>query len=320
MKALVYSSRKNEREILSKANDGKHELSWQTAALSKDTVQLAAGQDAVVVFTNDDVSASVMNQLATLGVKYVITRSAGTDHIDFEAAARNGIRVSNIPAYSPNAIAEHAIALTLALSRHLIRANRNCMQYDFSLDHLTGFNLNGKQVGIVGMGHIGLITARIFQGFGCNVSGYDVNPDVSAPGIPQVPLNDLLQSCDIISLHVPLNRQTEHMINSETLSLMKKGAMLINTSRGGLVNTIDVLQALDAGRLGYYGTDVYEFERGIFFEDRESDTVRDALLTRLIAHPKVLLTPHQAFLTVEAISDITTQVIRLLDDYAVSVS
>lgn len=315
MKAIVYSARKNEKDILMKACAGKHELTWQTAPLSTKTIRYAADQQAVIVFTNDEVSCSVIAKLAELGIKYILTRSVGTDHIDFDAAARHQIQVKNIPDYSPYAVAEHVVALSLALSRHLIEASSNCKAYDFSLSHLTGFNLHGKTVGIIGMGHIGKETGKILHGFGCKVLGYDNDPAVVCPQIERVSFNSLLKQSDIVSLHVPLNDETFHMIKSETISQMKDGVMLINTARGALIDTMDVLSALDSGKIGYYGADVYEFENGLFFEDHEADQVRDALLSSLMDHSNVLITPHQAFLTIEALADIADQTIQRLDEW-----
>lgn len=315
MKAIVYSAGKTEKDILIKANAGKHELTWHTAPLSDETTRNAAGHQTVIVFVNDEVSCSVIAKLAALGIKYILTRSAGTDHIDYQAASRHQIRVKSVPDYSPYAVAEHAVALSLALSRHLIEASRNCRAYDFSLSRLTGFNLHGKTVGIVGLGNIGKVTGKIFHGFGCKIIGYDINPDARVREIKGVELADLLTQSDIISLHVPLNDETLHMINSETISGMKDGVMLINTARGGLVSTTDVLTAMDSGKIGYYGADVYEFEKGLFFEDHETDQVRDPLLNRLMDHPNVLITPHQAFLTVEALADIAAHTIESLDEW-----
>ncbi|WP_285057614.1 2-hydroxyacid dehydrogenase [Pedobacter ginsengisoli] len=314
MKAIVYSARRNEKDILMKANAGKHELTWHTAPLSDETTRNAAGHQAVIVFVNDEVSCSVIAKLAAVGIKYILTRSAGTDHIDYQAASRHQIEVKNVSEYSPYAVAEHAVALSLALSRHLIEASRNCKVYDFSLNRLTGFNLHGKTVGIIGLGNIGKVAGKIFHGFGCKVIGYDTDPAAGDPEIKGVDLAELLKKSDIISLHAPLNDATFHMINSESINGMKDGVMLINTARGALVSTADILTGLDSGKIGYYGADVYEFEKGLFFEDHETDQVRDDLLTRLMDHPNVLITPHQAFLTIEALVDIAAKTIQRLDE------
>lgn len=315
MKAIVYSARKDEKDILMKANAGKHQLTWQSSPLNLESVRYAAGHHAVIVFVNDEVSCAVIAKLAEHGVKYVLTRSAGTDHIDFQAASRHQIEVKNVSNYSPYAVAEHTLALSLALSRHLIEANRKCRVYDFSLSQLTGFTLHGKTVGIIGLGRIGKITGKIFYGFGCKVIGYDSDSTVLCKEIERVNYNKLLEQCDIISLNVPLNDTTFHMINRESINDMKDGVMLINTARGALVRTTDLLDAMDSGKIGYYGADVYEFEKRLFFEDHETDQVRDALLSRLMDHPNVLVTPHQAFLTVEALVDIARYTIQGLDEW-----
>ncbi|RYE38004.1 MAG: 2-hydroxyacid dehydrogenase, partial [Sphingobacteriales bacterium] len=259
------------------------------------------------------VSCSVIANLAALGVKFIITRSAGTDHIDFNAASKHLIQVKSLPNYSPYAVAEHTLTLALALNRHLIEAANNAKEYNFSLDKLTGFNLHGKTVGIIGLGHIGIVTGRIFHGFGCRVVAYDIDSSVQDTQIGRVELDELLRISDIISLHIPLNEKTRHMINAERIDQMKTGVMLINTSRGAIVNTPDILTALDAGKIGYYGADVYEFEKRLFFEDHEADDVRDAMLSKLMVHRNVIITPHQAFLTIEALTDIARQTIRELD-------
>ncbi len=315
MKAIVYSAKKTEKDTLIDACAGKHELSWQSLRLSLETAHFAAGNQAVVVFTSDDVSSPVVEKLAELGVKYILTRSAGTDHIDFNSAQKHQILVKNIPNYSPFAVAEHTVALVLALNRHLITAVENCKINDFRVDNLTGFNLHGRTVGLIGLGHIGQTVATIFKGFGCRVIGYDINPQLIDFELDTVDLPDLLGQSDIISLHVPLSPNTHYMIDTSSIALMKDEVMLVNTSRGGLVNTTAVLNALDEGKIAFYGADVYEFERGIFFENHEKDQVRDELLTRLITHPKVLLTPHQAFLTVEALRDIAKYTIEGLDEW-----
>jgi len=315
MKAIVFSTRKNERDVILKAIAGKHEITWQSAPLSLDTVHLAAGYQVVIVFANDEVSCSVISKLSDLGIKYVLTRSAGTDHIDFQSAATHKMVITNIPNSSPYAVAEHAVALSLALSRHLLLAVQNSRAYDFSLGQLTGFNIHGKTVGIIGLGRIGSVTGKLFHGFGCKVIGYDTNPNARSPEIENVELSELMKLSDIISLHVPLTPSTFHLITSESIASMKNGVMLINTARGALVKTTDILDALDTGKIGYFGADVYEFEKGLFFEDHETDQVRDALLNRLMDHPNVIVTPHQAFLTVEALSDVAAQIAKVLDQW-----
>jgi len=312
MKVVAYSIQAFEKEFLIKANQKKHDITLISNRLTEETVGFAAGKDAVVVFTNDDVSKTIIEKLAAFGVKFIATRSVGTDHIDKLAAANNGIKVANVPMYSPEAIAEHTIALTLALSRHLAVANRHSRHFNFRLDELVGFNLFGKTVGIIGLGHIGLVTAKLFSAFGCRVLGYDIEP-VTDIAINLVTLDELLMQSDIVSLHAPLTDETRHIINDATIALMKDGVMLINTSRGGLIDTVHVADALFAGKIGYLGLDVYENEKGLFFEDHEHDEHKDALLTKLLSHPNVLVTPHQGFLTREALQEIAAKTISNLD-------
>jgi len=312
MKVVAYSIKAFEKEFLIKANQKKHDITLISNRLTEDTVGFAAGKDAVVVFTNDDVSKAIVEKLAAFGVKFIATRSVGTDHIDKQTAASHGLKVANVPMYSPEAIAEQTIALTLALSRHLAVANRHSHEFNFRLDELVGFNLHGKTVGIIGLGHIGLITAKLFKAFGCRVLGYDIEPVIDT-AIELTTLDELLMQSDILSLHAPLTDETRHLINDATIALMKDGVMLINTSRGDLIDTRHVSDALFAGKIGYLGLDVYEHEKGLFFEDHEHDEHKDALLTKLMSHPNVLVTPHQAFLTREALHEIAARTIHNLD-------
>lgn len=315
MKAIFYSTKEIEKSLLVKANKKKHEITFVADALKADTACKAAGNDAVVVFTNDEVMAPVVHKLAALGIKYIVTRSVGTDHIDKAAAEQNGIKVSNIPTYSPQAIAEHAVALAMALSRHLVLANHRCHQYNFSLNGLTGFNFYGKTVGLMGLGHIGTATAAIFNGLGCKVLGYDVKPQ-NVDNVKMVSLETLYKASDIISLHAPLTAETKHIINAAAIRKMKNGVMIINTARGGLIKTSDALAGLKRKKIGYLGLDVYEFEKGLFFEDHEVDQVRDPLLSELMSHQNVLISPHQAFLTQEALQEIAAQTIKILNRWA----
>jgi len=313
MKVVAYSIKSFEKEFLIRANQKKHDITLISNPLSLETAAYAEGKDAVIVFTNDDVSGSVINKLADLGVKFIATRSVGTDHIDKNAAEKKGIKLANIPSYSPHAIAEHTVALALALNRRLVIADQHSHNFDFRLDDLIGFNFYKKTVGIIGLGHTGIAAAAIFNGFGCRVLGYDIAFPEKLKKVEQVDFDTLLSESDIIDIHAPLTDQTRHMISASTISLMKKGVMLINTSRGALIKTLDVLNALETGKIGYLGLDVYEFEKDLFFEDHEDDQQQDALLKRLMDHPNVLITPHQAFLTKEALQEIANQIIANLD-------
>ncbi|HTI58739.1 2-hydroxyacid dehydrogenase [Mucilaginibacter sp.] len=313
MKVVAYSIKPFEKEFLARANQKKHDITLISNPLGPETASFAAGKDAVIVFTNDDVSAGVIDKLADFGIKYITTRSSGTDHIDKNAAEKRSIKLANVPAYSPEAIAEQAVALALALNRRLVKANEQSHNFDFRLDNLIGFNFHGKTVGIIGLGKTGLAAAAIFNGFGCQVLGHDILPPENVENIKLTDLNKLFSESDIISIHVPLTDQTRHLINKDSIALMKDGVMIINTSRGGLVQTTDVLTALDNGKIGYLGLDVYEFEKGLFFADHEDDKQKDALLKKLMAHSNVLITPHQGFLTREALQEIANQTIINLD-------
>jgi D-lactate dehydrogenase len=313
MKAVAYSIRSFEKEFLAKANQKKHDITLISNPLNSDTTNYAEGKDAVIVFTNDEVSAEVIDRLAGLGIKYIITRSTGTDHINKEAAEKHGIKVSNVPSYSPQAIAEHSVALAFALNRRLIKADKNSHRFDFRNEELIGFNFSGKTVGLIGLGHTGLAAAKIYNGLGCHVIGHDPYFEGGAYDVETVSLEVLLGSSDIISLHLPLTTANKYLICEETLNRMKDGVMLINTSRGGLVNTVDVLVALKKGKIGYLGLDVYEHEHGLFFEDHTNDTYKDTLLQMLMAYNNVLITPHQAYLTKEALQEIADQTIDNLD-------
>jgi D-lactate dehydrogenase len=313
MKAVAYSIRSFEREYLAKANNKKHDITLISNPLGMDTALYATGKEAVIVFTNDNVSAPVIVQLAALGVKYIITRSTGTDHIDQRAAEEHGIQIANVRSYSPQAIAEHAIALALSLNRHLIISNLNSHKFDFRNEGLVGFNFSGKTVGLIGLGSTGTAVAKIFNGLGCHVIASDPFFPKEAQQINEVSLEELLCRSDVISLHLPLTKYTKYLINKVTIDQMKPGVMLINTSRGALINTADLIAGLDSGKIGYLGIDVYEHEQGLFFEDHEYDTIKDALLEKLLQYVNVIITPHQAYLTKEALEEIADQTIENLN-------
>jgi len=315
MRAVAYSVRSFEEISLRKANKDKHDITYISEALGPETVIDAQGMEAVIVFTNDDVSAPVIEKLAGMGVKYITTRSVGTDHFDKRAAEKHHILLSNVPAYSPQAIAEHALALAFALNRQLITSDHQSHRFDFRNDELIGFNFSGKTVGLIGLGNTGLAVARIFNGLGCHVIGYDLYFPEEAAHVTAVNLETLLATADIISLHLPLTPTTKYLINRESIGQMKKGVMLINTSRGALINTVDVLEGVESGQIGYLGLDVYEHEKGLFFEDHRQDAVKDDLLLRLMAQKNVLVTPHQAYLTHEALQEIADQTIKNLDSF-----
>ncbi|TCZ72279.1 2-hydroxyacid dehydrogenase [Flaviaesturariibacter aridisoli] len=296
MTVAIFSTHAFEKETLRKALAPAHELRLLAPALTADTAALAAGSEAVCLFVNDDASAPVLKQLAALGVRYLVLRSAGFNNVDLEIAKACGLRVARVPAYSPYAVAEHTVALLLGLNRKLVKAHNRIREGNFSLDGLIGFDLHGKTAGIVGTGKIGQLVAQILRGFGCHVLAFDPAPDTgwaTAHGVRYVPLEELFASSDIISLHAPLTPQTHYLVRAETLALMKRGVMLINTSRGALMHTRDAIAALKTGQLGYLGLDVYEEERGLFFEDHSEEILQDDVIARLTTFPNVLITSHQ---------------------------
>lgn len=315
MKVLVYSAHPYEIPFLETAAGKKHQLVLTHKKLLPDTAHLATDCQAVALFTGDDASAPVLEKLHALGIKQIALRSAGFDHVDLKEAKKLGISVANVPAYSPYAIAEHAVALLLALNRKLIDGQRLIRASDFRLNTLVGFDIHGKTVGIIGTGTIGMVFAKIMSGFGANLIAYDPiqNKQSSSLGIDYVSLDELFQRSDIISIHCPLNEHTRYLIAAAQLQLMKKECILINTSRGGIVNTKDLLDALDRGQLGGACLDVYEKEKALFFEDHQKDLLTDDLFARVVSNTKVIVTGHQAFLTVEALRGISDTTIANLD-------
>lgn len=315
MRTAVFSLHKFEKPFLEDACADKHELQYFDTRLTRDTAILAKGFEAVSLFVNDDASAPVLEILSSFGINYIVLRSAGFNNVDLKAANKFGIKVVRVPAYSPYSVAEHAVALMLALNRKLIRANKRVSEMNFSLDGLTGFDMNGKTVGIVGTGKIGAITAKILHGFGCHLLAVDVaeNKEIKEKyAVEYTDFDSLCRQSDIISLHVPMNEKTKHLINKSSLNNMKPGAMLINTSRGGLVNAKDAVQALKSGQLGYLGLDVYEEEEGLFFEDHSDSILQDDTIARLMTFQNVLITSHQAFLTDTALRNISETTIANL--------
>ncbi|MCD5986940.1 2-hydroxyacid dehydrogenase [Pseudomonas sp. CDFA 553] len=307
MRTLIFSSQTYDRDsFLAARLPESLQLHFQPARLTMETAALADGHEVVCAFINDDLSAPVLERLAAGGTRLIALRSAGYNHVDLPTAQKLGISVVRVPAYSPHAVAEHAVALILALNRRLHRAYNRTRDGDFSLHGLTGFDLVGKTVGIVGTGQIGATFAKIMSGFGCELLAYDPfpNPHVEALGARYLSLEELLQQSQIISLHCPLTPQTRHLINARSLATMQRGAMLINTGRGALVDTPALSEALKSGQLGYLGLDVYEEEALLFFEDRSDHPLQDDVLARLLTFPNVIVTAHQAFLTHEALGAI----------------
>jgi D-lactate dehydrogenase len=319
MKIAVFSAQAYDKQFLDEANQREAvpiDLIYHEAGLSLQTVAVAQGCDAVCVFVNDTLDAPVLEALNKLGVKGILLRCAGFNNVDMDTADKLGFFVARVPAYSPEAVAEHTIALIMTLNRRTHRAYNRVREGNFRLDGLLGMTLHGKTAGVVGLGKIGLATARILKGFGCHVLGFDPMPPPAFAELGELvdPLT-LLARSDIITLHCPLLETTRHMVNAERLSLMKPGAMLINTSRGALVDTKAVIAALKSGHLGALAIDVYEQESELFFHDRSSDIIKDDVFQRLLTFPNVLVTGHQGFFTIEAlreISDVTFENIHHL--------
>ena len=308
MKIVFFSAQPYDILFFNRYNDSHgFELVFQEAQLTLQTVNLVEGADAVCVFVNDKVDAAVCKQLAAKGVKIIALRCAGFNNVDLEAAKANGLRACRVPAYSPEAVAEHALALILTLNRKTHKAYNRVREQNFSLNGLLGFNLHGKTVGVVGTGNIGKAFCRIMLGMGCEVKAFDLiaNKDLEAIGVTYHPFMDILKA-DIISLHCPLNNQTQHLINNDTIAMMQKGVMLINTSRGALIDTRAAIDGLKSGQIGYLAIDVYEQEEHLFFRDLSTTVIQDDEIQRLMSFPNVLITAHQAFFTDEALSQIAT--------------
>nr|WP_173481469.1 MULTISPECIES: 2-hydroxyacid dehydrogenase [unclassified Marinobacterium] len=307
MKAIVFSARKDEKSYLIDAFEASgHEVMFEEVHLNRKTAELAAGFDAVVVFVNDQLDESCLERLAELSVKTVALRCAGYNNVNLDAAKRLGLSVVRVPAYSPYAVAEHALTLLMTLNRHVHKAYNRVREGNFLLDGLVGRDIHRKTVGVVGTGNIGSVFCQIMRGFDCRLLAYDPNPsqDLIEQGVEYVELDSLLEQSDFISLHCPLTAQTHHVISERALALMKPKAMLINTSRGGLVDTKAVINALKQGGLSGLAIDVYEEESDLFFEDQSNRVIADDDLMRLMTFPNVIVTGHQAFLTEEALTNI----------------
>jgi D-lactate dehydrogenase len=305
MKIAFFSTQSYDKEYFNRFNKD-HELVFFEATLNTDTVALAKGCSAICAFVNDQVNEPVLQALAVQGIRLVALRSAGYNNVDLQAAKTNGITIVRVPAYSPYAVAEHAVALILTLNRKTHKSYNRVREGNFSLEKLTGFDLHGKTVGVIGTGKIGQLFSDIMLGFGCKVLAFDIFADkeLEKKGVEYLPLVKLLPRCEIISLHCPLNDQTRHIINAETLSMMKPGAMLINTGRGALIDTRAVIEALKKKHLGYLGIDVYEQEEKLFFHNLSEEIIEDEGIMRLMSFPNVLITAHQGFFTDEALSQI----------------
>lgn len=316
MKISFFSTKPYDRTYFEKYK-GDLSIRFLEPQLDETTFNLAQGSDAVCVFVNDRLNADVLEQLAAMNIKLVALRCAGFNNVDLEAARRLSITIVRVPAYSPYAVAEHALALMLTLNRKTHKAYNRVREGNFSLDRLTGFDMHGKTVGVVGTGKIGQVMCAILVGLGCKVLAFDLvaHQPTEALGVQYVPLMDLLEQSDIITLHCPLNEHTKHLINEDTIARMKPGTMLINTSRGGLIDTRAAIHGLKSGQIGYLGLDVYEQEEKLFFHDLSENVIQDDRILRLLSFPNVLITAHQGFFTDEALTQIARVTIQNIRDY-----
>ncbi len=305
MRVAVFSAKSYDREFLAQVED-RHEMKYLEPRLDPMTATLAIGCEAACLFVNDVADRQALEGLAGAGVRYLALRSAGFNHVDLDAAGELGMRVARVPGYSPYAVAEHAVALILALDRRIHRAYARVREANFSLEGLLGFDLRLRTVGIVGTGKIGLAVATILRGFGCRLLAYDVhqNPDCLSLGVEYVELDRLFSESDVITLHCPLTPETHHLIDEAALAKMKPGVMIINTSRGALVDTPAVIEGLKNRHVGHLGLDVYEEEGDLFFEDQSDRVITDDVFSRLLTFPNVIVTGHQAFFTQNALSEI----------------
>ena len=320
MDVAVFSTRSYDREFLDLANaaaGNSHTLRYFDASLSEQTVALTAGSGAICAFVNDRLDQNILAALHSQGTRLVALRCAGFNHVDLEAAEALEIAVALLPAYSPEAIAEHTVALILSLNRKLHRAYVRVREGNFALDGLLGFNLGNRTVGIVGTGRIGAVVANILQGFGCTLLAFDPVPDeiLEQRGVTYVPFPELMERSDIVTIHCPLTPQTHHLIDANSLKLIREGAMLINTSRGAVVDTRAVIAGLKSGRIGALGLDVYEEEGDLFFRDLSETMLQDDVFARLLTFPNVLITGHQGFFTREAMTAIAETTIHNISSF-----
>ncbi|MEN9216167.1 MAG: 2-hydroxyacid dehydrogenase [Gloeomargarita sp. HHBFW_bins_162] len=320
MKVAVFSSKSYDKKFLDAANEtAGHELIYYDAKLDASTAQLAGDAVAVCVFVNDVLDRATLEILHRCGVKLVALRCTGFNNVDLQAAAELGLTVVRVTVYSPYSVAEHAVGLILTLSRKYHRAFNRVREGNFSIEGLLGFDLHARTVGIVGTGKIGMVFAEILTGFGCRILGYDAYPNPNFPKFKNaeyVTLDDLYAQADIISLHCPLLPETYHLINREALAKMKNGVILINVSRGALIDTEAMIEGLKSQKIGALGLDVYEEEEDLFFQDLSMKIIQDDVFQRLLTFPNVIVTGHQAFFTHEALTDIATTTIGNISDFA----
>ncbi len=316
MKVSVFSTKSYDRKYLEIANQQYHfEFEFFDFMLNEQTVKMAEGCEAVCIFVNDDGSRKVLEKLAEQGTKMVALRCAGFNNVDLQAAKELGIQVVRVPAYSPEAVAEHTVGLMMTLNRRIHRAYQRTREANFSLEGLIGFNMYKRTVGVIGTGKIGIATMRILKGFGMNILAFDPfkNPVVEEIGAKYVTLDELYAKSDVITLHCPATPENYHLLNKEAFDKMKDGVMIINTSRGSLIDTPEAIEALKRRKIGALGMDVYENERDLFFEDKSNEVILDDVFRRLSSCHNVLLTGHQAFLTEEALMNISDVTLHNID-------
>lgn len=320
MKVAFFSTHAFEREVFEELlrSSGSHDFVFFETQLNEATTHLARGFPAICAFVNDELTAPVIDDLASHGVKLIALRCAGFNHVDRARTKHHGITVVRVPAYSPHAVSEHALCLLLTINRKVHRAHHRVRELNFSLDGLVGFDIHGKCVGVVGTGRIGREFVRAMHGLGANVLAFDPYPDsslIESLGVQYTSLEELLKQSDIISLHCPLTKDSFHMIGASQIAIMKRGVYLINTSRGGLIDTRALIDGLKSGAIGGAGLDVYEEEEGIFFSDLSGAILQDDLLARLLTFPNVVITAHQAFLTQEALNNIASTTLNSITEF-----
>ncbi|MEL6866913.1 MAG: 2-hydroxyacid dehydrogenase [Bacteroidota bacterium] len=319
MKVAMFSTQPYDQQYFEKYNDRSSiEITFFKTNLGIKTAKLSKGFDAVCVFVNDVIDEATIQTISQNGVQLIALRCAGFNNVDMEAARKYQVKVLRVPAYSPEAVAEHTVALILTLNRKTHKAYNRIREGNFSLNRLMGFNLNGKTVGVIGTGKIGLALCRILKGFGCRLIAYDLyeSNELKNLGVQYTTLAQVLQQSDVLSLHCPLTRATKHLINKDSIAAMKDGVMIINTSRGGLVNTADIIEGLMSQKIGYLGIDVYEQEEHLFFKDLSERIIQDEFILRLNSFPNVLITSHQAYFTEEAMKEITLTTLDNLESFA----
>jgi D-lactate dehydrogenase len=316
MKIAFFSTKAYDKSYFNQYSS-VHQFDYFEAPLNAQTASLANGCEAVCTFVNDVLDATVLTLLHQQGIELIVLRCAGFNNVDLETARQLNMAVARVPAYSPHAVAEHALALIITLNRKTHKAYNRVREGNFTLDKLIGFDLHQKTVGVIGTGKIGQVFCDIMLGLGCRVLAFDLvaHQPTADKGVTYLPLTDVLQHADIVSLHCPLNEQTRHIISRETIPMMKDGVMLINTSRGGLIHTKDMIAALKAGKIAYVGLDVYEQEDKLFFNDHSDNIIQDDVILRLLSFPNVLVTAHQGFLTEEALVQIANTTMGNVDDF-----